>query len=67
MDDWTQRNKMQFNTTKCKVLTVTRKKQPLIFDYTFNHAQLERVTEEKDVGVIVNNTLSWKTFKEGPK
>ena len=46
--------------TKCKVLTVTRKKQPLIFYYTLNHAQLERVTEEKDLGVIVNNTLSWE-------
>ena len=58
MDDWTQRNNMQFNTTKFKVLTVTRKKQPLIFDYTLTHAQLERVTEEKDLGVTVNNTLS---------
>ena len=58
MDDWTQRNNMQFNTTKCKVLTVTRKKLPLFFYYTLNHAQLERVTEEKDLGVIVNNTLS---------
>ena len=46
----------------CKVLTVTRKKQPLIYDYTLNHAQLEHVTEEKDLGVIVtcNNTLSWE-------
>ena len=60
MDDWAQRNKIQFNTTKCKVLTVTRKKQPLIYDYTLNHAQLERVTEEKDLRVIVNNTLSWE-------
>ena len=58
MDDWTQRNNMQFNTTKFKVLTVTCKKQPLIFDYTLTHAQLERVTEEKDLGVTVNNTLS---------
>ena len=62
MDDWTQRNNMQFDSTKCKVLTVTRKKQPLIYDYTLNHAQLEHVTEEKDLGVIVtcNNTLSWE-------
>ena len=60
MDVWTQRNNIQFNTTKCKVLTVTRKKQPLNYDYTLNHAQLERVTEEKDLGVIVNNTLSWE-------
>ena len=30
------------------------------FDYVFNHAQLKHVTEEKDLGVIVNNTLSWE-------
>ena len=59
LDVWTQRNNIQFNTTKCKVLTVTRKNQPLNYDYTLNHGQLERVTEEKDLGVIVNNTLSW--------
>ena len=28
--------------------------------YTLNHAQLECVTIEKDLGVIVNNTLSWE-------
>ena len=60
MADWTQGSNIQFNTTKCKVLTVTRKKQPLIYDYTLNNARLERVTEEKDLGVIVNNTLSWE-------
>lgn len=49
MDVWTQRNNIQFNTTKCKVLTVTREKQPLNYDYTLNYAQLERVTEEKDL------------------
>ena len=42
------------------VLTVTRKKQPLNYDYTLNHARLERVTEEKDLGVTVFKTLSWE-------
>ena len=60
MDVWARRNNIQFNTSKCKVLTVTRKKQPLNYDYTLNHARLERVTEEKDLGVTVNKTLSWE-------
>ena len=37
MDDWTQRTNMQFNTTKCKVLTVACKKHPLIFVWDFSH------------------------------
>ena len=60
MDDWARRNNIQFNTSKCKVLTVTRKKQALNYDYTLNHARLERVTQEKDLGVTVNKTLMGK-------
>ena len=59
MDEWTQVNNINFNASKCKILTVTRKKQPLVHDYTLNNKQLEHVTEEKDLGVIVTSTLSW--------
>ena len=53
MDEWTQVNNINFNASKCKILTVTRKKEPLVHDYTLNNKQLERVTEEKDLEVIV--------------
>ena len=59
MDEWTQVNNINFNASKCKILTVTRKKQPLVHDYTLNNKQLEHVTEEKDLGVIVTSTLLW--------
>ena len=59
MDEWMQVNNINFNVSKCKILTVTCKKQPLVHDYTLNNKQLERVTEEKDLGVIVTSTLSW--------
>ena len=47
------------NTSECKVLTVTRKKTPIAFDYTLDGTALTRVSEGKDLGVIITSTLSW--------
>ena len=58
-DDLFQRNNIYLNASKCKVLTVTRKKNPLTYNYHLNYVQLECVTSEKDLGVIVSSTLSW--------
>ena len=59
MHVWSQRNNIRFNTSKCKVLTVTRKKTPIAFDYTLDGTALTRVSDEKDLGVIITSTLSW--------
>ena len=45
--------------SKCKVLTVTRKKTAIAFDYTLDGTALTCVSEEKDLGVITTSTLSW--------
>ena len=45
--------------SKCKVLTVTRKRTSIAFDYTLDGRALTRVSEEKDLGVIITSTLSW--------
>ena len=58
-DEWSQRNNIQFNASKCKVLTVTRTKNPIVYNYHLNQVQLERVNSEKDIGVVVSSTLSW--------
>ena len=54
MHVWPQGNKIRFNTSQCKVLTVTRKKT-----HTLDGTALTRVSEEKDLGVIITSTLSW--------
>lgn len=51
------RNNIQFITSTCKALTVTRKQQPFSYDYTLNNAQFKHVAEEKVLGIIVTNTL----------
>ena len=48
MASWKRCNNIQsVNSSKCKVLTVTRKKQPFRYDYTLNKVLLKKVPEEK--------------------
>ncbi|CAB4026490.1 Hypothetical predicted protein, partial [Paramuricea clavata] len=50
---------MKFNASKCKVLTITRKKSPAITDYRLGNVILQRAHQEKDLGIIVKSNLSW--------
>ena len=53
-------NNIQFNTSKCKFLIVTRKKQPFTYDYTLDNAQLKHVAErEGPWNHRGTSTLSW--------
>ena len=47
LNSWSKHNRIKFNTSKCKSLTVSRKKSPLVHEYTLDSAQLERVSSEK--------------------
>ena len=60
LNRWSKHNRIKFNTSKCKSLTVTRKKSPLVHEYTLDSAQLERVSTEKDLAVHITSSLSWK-------
>ena len=50
---------MRFNTSKCKVLTISCKKNPVNYEYTLGTERLIRVDSEKDLGVITSSGLSW--------
>ncbi|CAB4024129.1 Hypothetical predicted protein, partial [Paramuricea clavata] len=52
-------NNIKFNESKCKVLTVSRKKKPITFAYHLGSTNLHHVQEEKDLGVIMTGNLSW--------
>ena len=43
LDSWSLHNNINFNASKCKVLTVTRKKNPVRYDYHLGHVDLQRV------------------------
>ena len=61
MDTWTRHNNIQFNASKCKVLTVTRKKSLLNFIYKIDSVEVEHVSTEKDIGINITNSLTWNT------
>ena len=47
LDTWSRVSNICFNASKCKVLTVTRKTNPVIFDYNLGSQKLLRVQEVK--------------------
>jgi hypothetical protein len=57
---WSIHNNISFKASKCDILTITRKKNPFIYDYHFGNIVLKRVTEEKDLGVMVTSKLTWE-------
>ena len=61
MDTRTRHNNIRFNASKCKALTITRKKSPLDFIYKLDNVELERVSTEKDIGANITNSLTWNT------
>ena len=61
LDSWRLHNNINFSASKCKVLIVTRKKNPVRYDYYLGHVDLQRVNEEKDLGVMITGKLTWKT------
>ena len=47
-----------FSHLKCKILTVSRRKAPVYFNYLLNGNSLEYVTSLKDLDVLVSSDLS---------
>ena len=54
---WSRDNNLDFKSSKCKVLTITRKKSPLIYAYQMNSTLLSHVEKEKDL-VFVSIRIS---------
>ena len=59
MTEWEKKWLMNFNPSKCEVLTVTRKKQPTLFNYSMHDQILNGVKSTKYFGVTMNSDLNW--------
>ena len=55
---------MQFHPDKCRVLRITNKRKPIIFNYTLHDHILASVTQAKYLGVTTTNDLNWKQHVE---
>ena len=59
LNTWSHESNMKFNASKCKVLTITRKKTPVIHEYHLGDVNIQRVQEEKDLGVTITRNPTW--------
>ena len=56
--EWSQRWEMEFNIGKCKVLRIGKSTKRIKAEYKMEDAVLQGASDEKDLGVIVQNDLS---------
>ena len=63
ISSWTSVNHLMLNSTKCKYMVISRKRQPPTptDPLLVNHSQLEKVTTLKYIGVWISSDLSWST------
>lgn len=57
LHSWSDVNRLRFNQIKCNVLSITRKKSPLITPSTLGNDQLLSTVAEVDLGVAINTNL----------
>lgn len=61
---WCERNKLNLNIVKCKFMSFTSRQNPVVADYQINGVSLEKVNEVKDLGVIFDTKLKFKSHIE---
>ena len=52
---------MQLNINKCKSITFTRKRTKINFNYNLNNINLDSVSEIRDLGVLFDAKLTFKS------
>ena len=45
--------------SKCKILKVTRSVNSDVFAYSINEIALETVNDMRDLGIVIDDTVSW--------
>lgn len=65
--EWCDNNDLEMNISKCKIMTFTRKRQPIIQDYFVNGVKIDRVFEHRDLGVIMDPAMKFSLHREHVK
>lgn len=59
LQNWCLENKFHLNVNKCKVITFTRSKSHIEHAYRIGGHELERVDEARDLGVYLDNKMTF--------
>ena len=57
---WEEKWMMKFHPDKCQVLSITKKKTPIKFNYILHGHTLEHVKSAKYLGVTISSDLKWE-------
>jgi len=58
VSEWRIANRLPLNAAKCSVMTITRKHSSFSYSYTMDQVPLARVTNVRDLGVLVDSKLT---------
>ena len=56
---WSEKWSLKLNAAKCKVLTLSLRRNPVVGIYEINGVQLERVSVMRDLGVLIDQRLTF--------
>lgn len=59
LSEWCERNQLELNVDKCKVMSFFRIRSPVRFNYEIDGNRLKRVTEIQDLGVWLDEQLTF--------
>ena len=65
LTDWSNKWQMNFNTSKCHLLTITHKPKPSEFTYTISNQPISQVNSHPYLGVTIDAKLSWTKHIQG--
>lgn len=64
LEKWCIINKLHLNVSKCHSISFSRKRNSLMHNYQLNNMLLLRVTQITDLGIILDDKLSFKNHYE---
>lgn len=59
LEHWSQKWLMKFNPTKCFVMRIARRRDPVVFDYKLMGHTLKSMSHHPYLGVELSQTLDW--------
>ena len=62
---WSDTWKLKLNPIKCEVITFTLRRKPIVASYSINNITLDRVSEMRDLGVILDSKLTFASHIDG--
>jgi hypothetical protein len=56
---WASTWGMTLNFSKCKIITITHKLSPVVYEYCISNVPIERCENIRDLGILIDTNLNW--------